>query len=374
MQFNKLLNSYPTTEYSVNREEKVKKQGTELSKEAKRNSIRELKEVPPALIMQSLEPDKRNFHDLRNLYHEISQNTDWHLRGGLPETQSTNSEYRDLLMKLEEYKEKVLSKNNDEREINLYIEPLTRSEDRCYVELKDDNVECKESSSDTEPLDLLKDLRKQFLTSNKTIEPQVLLLTGQAGSGKSVFCRRLQRDLLYPWGSSSTQEIDDDLWFPIYIDYSLAKEFEADAITKILTNELSLTEKGTKTMQTSEACNTTPPNILIIFDGCDTAVQILLEEFLISDVGGEKFNIPSIIGAEKYKTVKILITCREESLQGIKRRDLLFAPIQHEESLHRSLKSSRLLLQKRIEPFSDEQITRYLIKCYYYGMLETSEK
>ena len=139
LQFNKLLNSYPTTEYSVNREEKVKKQGTELSKEAKRNSIRELKEVPPALIMQSLEPDKRNFHDLRNLYHEISQNTDWHLRGGLPETQSTNSEYRDLLIKLEQYKEKVLSKNNDERELNLYIEPLTRSEDRCHVELKDDN-------------------------------------------------------------------------------------------------------------------------------------------------------------------------------------------------------------------------------------------
>ena len=134
-------------------------------------------------------------------------------------------------------------------------------------------------------------------------------------------------------------------------------------------NELSLTEEGIKILQNSEACNTTPPNILIIFDGCDTAVQKLLEEFLISDVGGEKYNISRIIGAERYKTVKILITCREESLQGIKRRELLFAPIQHEESLHRSPNSSRLLLQKRIEPFSDEQITRYLIKCCYYGII-----
>ena len=63
-QFNKLLNSYPTTEYSANREEKVKKQDIELSREAKRNSIGELKEVPLALIMQSIKPDKRSFHNL----------------------------------------------------------------------------------------------------------------------------------------------------------------------------------------------------------------------------------------------------------------------------------------------------------------------
>ena len=92
---------------------------------------------------------------------------------------------------------------------------------------------------DTEPLDPLKDLRKQFLTSDKTVSSQVLLLTGQAGSGKSVFCRRLQRDLLSTWSSTLTQETDDNLWFPIYIDCSLMKEFEADAITKILQSKLS---------------------------------------------------------------------------------------------------------------------------------------
>ena len=378
-QFNELLNSYSIKGYSVNREEKFKKQDTELSREFKRNFIRELKEVPPALIMQSLKPDKRRFHDLRNLDNEINHNTGWLLRGGLPETQSTNSEYRGLLIKLEQYKERVLSKNNDERELRLYIEPLTRSKDHKFPELNDEDTKHKERNRPlpvyTEPLDPLKDLRKQFLTSDKTIRSQVLLLTGQAGSGKSVFCRRLWRDLLAAWSSSLTQEIEDDLWFPIYIDCTLMKEFETDAITKILKNELSLeAEEGIKIMQNSELCNTTPLNILIIFDGCDMVVQKLLEELLMSEFDRDKCNIPHIIGAEKYKTVKILITCREESLQGVKRRELLFAPAQHEEQFYESSNSRKLFLQRRIEPFSDEQITMYLIKCCFHGSLETSNK
>ena len=435
LQFNKLLNYYPTIGYSVNREEKVKKQDTELSKEAKRSSITELKEVPLALIMQSLEPDKRSFHDLNKLNNEISQNTDKLLRGGLPETQGTNSEYRDLLIKLEEYKEKVLSKNHDENEFNLYIEPLIRSENRCHPELKgdndrkdklksnnnieeelheeeqlelededdeeeqeryyrreqkqqdeddegeeqneEDNTNIRHLSFNTEPFDLLKDIRKQFLTSDKTIEPQVLLLTGQAGSGKSLFCKHLQKDLLTTWNSSLLQETEENLWFPIYIDCSLMKKFETDTITRILKNELFITEEGTKIIQTSEACNIVQPNLLIIFDGCDTAVQTLLEEVLISQIDSQKCNIPCIIGAEKYQTMKILITCREESLSDIKQRELLFAPTQHEqheELSRRSLNSTRLFLQRRIEPFSDEQITMYLIKCCFQELLKTSNE
>ena len=360
-----------TTRYSINQEEMVKKHDIELSRGLKRNSIQELEEFPSALIMQSLKPDKGSLHDLRNFGYEISQNIDKHLRGVLPETQGTNSEYRDLLNKLEQYKEKVLIKNNDERELNLYIELLTRSEDHRFSELKDDSDKQKENNehltTDTESLDPLKDLRKHFLISDETRKSQVLLLTGQAGSGKSVFCRLLQRDLLSAWSSSFTQEIDDNLWFPVYIDCSFMKEFEAEAITKILKNELSLVEAGTKIMQTSEACNTTTPNILIIFDGCDAAVQKLLEEFLMSECDSEKYNIPHIIGAERYKTLKTLITCREESLQGIKRRELLFAPAQHKKQFY----DSKLFLQRRIEPFSDEQIMRYLIKCCFHGLLET---
>ena len=211
------------------------------------------------------------------------------------------------------------------------------------------------------------------MTSDEKTESQLLLLTGRAGSGKSIFCRRLQRDLLAVWNSSLIEETEENMWFPIYINCSLMKEFEADAITKILKNELFLAKEGTKIIQTSEACNTTPPNILIIFDGCDTAVQKLSEELLISDFGIEKCNIPGIIGTEKYKAMKILVACREESLQGIKRRELLFASAQHEEHFYESLNSPKLFLQRRIEPFSDEQITSYLIKRCYYGILETSE-
>ena len=153
-QFNKTLNSYPTTGYFVNRKEKIQKQDTKLSREIKRSSIRELKEVPLALILQSLKPDERSFHDLRSLDNEISQKTEWFFRGGLPETQGTNSEYKDLLIKLEKYKEKVLSKNNDERELNLYIEHTTTSEDYRHPKPKDD------------------DDRKDKLESNNNIEKE----------------------------------------------------------------------------------------------------------------------------------------------------------------------------------------------------------
>ena len=52
----------------------------------------------------------------------------------------------------------------------------------------------------------------------------------------------------------------------------------------------------------------------------------------------------------------------------------MFAPIQHEQSLHKSSNSPKLFLQRRIEPFSDEQITRYLIKCCFHGLLGTSDE
>ena len=329
--------------------------------------------------MKFIEPDKRSFLDLSNLENEISPNTNRLLRGGFPEIKSTNSKDGDLLNKLEHYREKILSDtHNNEDELNLHIETLITAEDHDSPEIKDDNDKSKENNKhlmlDAKPLDSLKDFRKHFLITDETKKSQVLLLTGQAGSGKSLFCRLLQRDLLSTWSSSPTQEVDQNLPFPIYIDCSLMMEFEVDAIAKILQNELSLTEEATKALQSSESSTFAQPNPLIIFDGCDTAVQKLLEEFLISELDHDKCNISHIIGTEKFKTVKILITCREESLQGIKNRELLFAPINYEESLHGSSNSPKSFLQRRIELFSDEQITRYLIKCCFYGILEASNE
>ena len=83
-----------------------------------------------------------------------------------------------------------------------------------------------------------------------------------------------------------------------------------------------------KILQTSEKCNIIQPNLLIIFDGCDAAIQKLVEEFSAPELDCKKHNIPLIIGAEKFRSVKILVTCREESLQDIKRREPLFAPAQ----------------------------------------------
>ena len=212
------------------------------------------------------------------------------------------------------------------------------------------------------------------MTSDTAATPQVLLLTGQAGAGKSSFMRHLKTDLLTTWSAFLVQETGVNLWFPVYVDCSSMEEFKADAIAETLKNELSLTEEGIKILQTSDVSNIIRPNLLVIFDGCDTAVQKLLEEFSISELDSEKCNIPHIIGAEKFETVKIMITCREESLQGITRRESLFAPIQSGELLERPLSSQNLFLQRKIEPFSDEQITRYLIKCCFHGFLETFEK
>ena len=226
----------------------------------------------------------------------------------------------------------------------------------------------------TDSLDLFKDLSKNFLNFNEAAVSNILLLTGQAGSGKSVFCRHLQKDLLSVWSSSLVQEAAVNPWFPIYVDCSLMKEFEVDIIAKTLRNELSVTEETLKILQTSEVSSITQPNLLIIFDGCDTAVQNLFEEFGTSELDSKKCSIPHIIGAEKFKTVKILITCREESLENIKPRELLFAPAQCKDSLQKFLNSGEFFLQRRIEPFSDEQITRYLIKCCFYGLLEAYSK
>ena len=380
LQLDKLLRVYPTTECFIGRREKNRSQDKELYREAKNNSLEKLREISSALVIQSLEPDKTRFQVLRNLDNEISQNTNWLLRGGLPETKSINFEYSDLLSKLEQYKEKILNESRDENGFNLYVEISTSSNAHNHQELKDDNAANRKENYgyltfDTEPLDPFKDIRKHFLTSDKTATPQVLLLTGQAGGGKSLFCRHLQKDLLSAWSSSFIQETEDHiLWFPIYIDCSLMKEFEADTVAKALKNELSLTEEEIKILQTSAACGVARPNLLLIFDGCDTAIQKLLEEFSIYELDCENYNITYIFGAEKFKSVKILLTCREETIKDIKRRELLFAPTQFEEQIQRCLNSQQFFLQRRIEPFSDEQITTYLIKCCFHGLLKTSEK
>ena len=220
------------------------------------------------------------------------------------------------------------------------------------------------------PIDLFKDLSKNFLNSNDKAVPNILLLIGQAGIGKSFFCRRLQRDLLHTWSHSLGQKPEENLWLPVHIDCSQMGEFEVDAIAKTLKQKLHMTEEMVKILQAPEVCNIARPNLLFIFDGCDTAVQILLEEFFTFETDFQKYNIPYIIRAEKFNTVKLLITCREETLHNFKRREMLFAPTQGNESPQRCL-NTQLFLQRRIEPFSNGQITRYLIKCYYCGLLQT---
>ena len=75
-----------------------------------------------------------------------------------------------MLIKLERYKEKILSENNGENKFKLYVEPLVRSVDYCHLELKDNNDDdYKDNNTDltanNEPFDPLKDIRKHLSDS-----------------------------------------------------------------------------------------------------------------------------------------------------------------------------------------------------------------
>ena len=87
---------------------------------------------------KSLEPDKRNSHVLNNLQNEAHQEITWNLRGGFPDVDDINSGYRYLLSKFEQHREKILSKNNNQGEHDLYIDISTRSKDRNLPELKEE--------------------------------------------------------------------------------------------------------------------------------------------------------------------------------------------------------------------------------------------
>ena len=222
----------------------------------------------------------------------------------------------------------------------------------------------------TEHFDLFKDLSKHFLTSNQTTKPKVLLLTGQAGTGKTLFCKYLQRNLLNSWNSSQNNTEDlTDQWFPIYIDFAGLKKFNTDTISEVLKREATLTEEMIQSFQTSNTRDSLLPNLLIMLDGCDAAIQELLKDCLQSELNYEKLNIPKIIGLEKFKSTKIIFTCREEALPVIIQREQLFEFRGDEETSKLSL-DLKLFLERKVEPFTNEQITSYVRKCSYNGLIE----
>lgn len=131
------------------------------------------------------------------------------LRGGGEEKENTqnseNLDYSGLYSKFCKYKDKVLRDTSLENEFNLYVEPLVHSHHSL-------------TKSKHEVFELDFDIRTKFLGPHDDVELKVLLLTGAVGIGKSLFCRRLQREILFGW--EGPPYMNEGQWFAIYIPLS----------------------------------------------------------------------------------------------------------------------------------------------------------
>ena len=203
-------------------------------------------------------------------------------------------------------------------------------------------------------LELSYEITRQFLTSQSSKDPSILLLTGKVGTGKTLFCQYLQRQILSKWHKNPESD-DDENWFPVYVELSSLKNPKSEAISETLAREVSLTEEEISFLRTSDQTNLKLPRLLFIFDGSDEIEDIHAFHSLKSKEELVKHNFFELnkIHDESWKNAKFIITCREENLQKVQRKDLLFGPVSAD---------SGSFLHRIIEPFSDEQIRYYLKK------------
>ena len=327
--------------------------------------------IPIETLSQYSKTKSNIFNDSR----KFLLTTNWFLRGGFPENCNLSSDILKLLTKFDQYKQKILSDISVEDEMQLYIKFHSKKEQNDFIL---DNIKRKYGNyayayDEKETLELAFDISKNFLYTSGQTKANILLLTGSVGTGKSLFCRYLQRELLYSWTNPQSYKEEPDAWFPIYVDLSYTKEFKAETLFDAIEQELSLTKEEMQTLQTTETHNSSWLKLLIIIDGCDRGIQELLNGYSKSEEDCMKYNIPFKVGLEKFKTAKVVFVCREESLKHPLRRELLFSPFCHEESSSQPILAPELFLQRKIEPFSDNQITCYLRKYYFNRLIKVNE-
>ena len=265
-----------------------------------------------------------------------------------------------VLAKLQKYKEKILNDTSLQAELNLFVEVEVTSNDN--------------TKGESQPLDLLFEIRRHLLDSEAAKESKILLLTGVAGVGKTMSLKHLQREMLSDW--RLTPVSDNENWFPIYIALSSLTNPNSEAIAETLSRELSLTDEEILLLKNSTQNNLAFPRLLFLFDGYDEIEDIhgLLSLTRKQEFLKHNFFEKNKIKGESWKNAKFIITCREQSLNKLRRRELLFGAI------HVNNESSELsivpgsLLQRRIEPFSNEQITCYLRRFDCFIHLENERR
>ena len=289
-----------------------------------------------------------------------SKNNDWmkkthmndysQLRGGGEENKeaeeetmnnTSNSDILRISEKISAYKKKIQSEVEHEMDPDLYIEPNGKYANSGHTDLN------------PEPFELAFQIQKLMLNFDSKLK--VLLLTGKAGIGKSIICKRLQRTILIR-SDSLSDELEEREWLPIYIDLSNFKNSlfsSSRPLTEFLIQELLLTEEEVILLQEDKA-NKLLPDLLFIFDNYD---EIYKSQKKISHTSSFWQETNLIKG---WEHAKIIIASRDEAVSCIARKDFFFrVSDKDEEKIGPPLRS---FLEIELQSFNDFQITSYLRK------------
>ena len=266
------------------------------------------------------------------------------LRGGRNEelvVETLDNHVSSLLDKIAKHRMRIQNENRLTIELKFYIEPLAKAL-------------CNSIDIDLEPSELTFEIQKRFLDPSSVAK--VLLLTGEAGIGKTLFCRHLQKTLLdsYDDPHKSANEIG---WIPIFIDLSYSKQANPDMtilLSEILKQELSLTESEIELIQGNDS-NNLLAKFVFIFDGYDHLTREQYKASTVNDYIQNNFCILS--GFENFwRSAKIIVASRSEAFTKIPSRELLFGPI----DMTTNKVFSGSFLEFVLQPFNDVQISSYL--------------
>ena len=292
---------------------------------------------------------RRKNHSTFNLNYEIRT------RGAGNQAEETgetkNYSLLGLLDKISQYKMRIQNDNRYEDELNLYVEMLGK-------------LSINPKFIDSEPAELTFCVKKHFFGSESTLRS--LLLTGEAGIGKTLFCKYLQRAMLFEW-EVPLLESEERVWLPIFVSLSGAnrlKPFSSSgviSVPEILKEELNLTESEIKLLQERNIeMYKQIPRLLFIVDDYDTVLQKLSPENRMNSVDfciDNNFYTSSGFGAG-WEHSKIIIACRKEAVSNFAHNKLLFGPV---DKLTR-MPIPSTFAELELRPFDDAQITSYLKK------------
>ena len=241
-----------------------------------------------------------------------------------------DSRMESILVKIAQYKETIKFDKRLESELRYYIEPCTK-------------LHSSSSTFDSdEQCDLALDITKNLLAEDS--KAKTMLLTGSAGSGKSLFCKYLQRLIIL---NSDVLE----QWLPIVVQVPDLKAPLTSAVSETLIKDLVLTEEETELLKAAQ--KDLGLRLLLIFDSAEGIIQSLKAE--TKKCPSDNFYMRNRFAVD-WAEAKVIITCREESLAEINQREYLFAPL--DSKTEETIKG--FFLERCLQPLSDNEIRSFL--------------